>query len=191
MFRRNLQPLSPGQTVLSDPQTCGPNYKESHCRRPHLNVYWQENLKFHINGEINIHFTEQEISKMVYIAGGTEQWLSKNSKPLVWDFWCDDNYGNAYIWKYYSRDVRKTPWNVLHWLNTWAPTCTCASICNHVCPHTHTHIHTNTFSTTSFKTSSSITYTTVHTPNPPWTVMMFISCSVLYSWKLLHQGSNS
>jgi len=38
-------------------------------RRPHLNVYCQENLKFHINGEINFHFTEQEIFRMVYIAG--------------------------------------------------------------------------------------------------------------------------
>lgn len=42
--------------VVRPTDTCGPNHKNSYCRRPHLNVYCQENLKFHINGEINFHF---------------------------------------------------------------------------------------------------------------------------------------
>jgi hypothetical protein len=69
-----------------------------------------------------------------------------------------------------------------------------ASTYTHMCKHTQPCMPTHThkyISTTSFKTSSSTIYTTAHTPNPPWTVTMFISCSVLYSWKLLHQGSSS
>lgn len=81
----------------------------------------------------------------------------KNSQLLVWNFWCDDDYGNTYIWKYYSRDGRPTPWNVLHWLNMPAPTCTCKHMQPWVPIHTHIHRY---ISTTSCNTSSSITYTT-------------------------------
>jgi hypothetical protein len=133
-----LQPLPLGQTTLSDPQICVDQTTKIHTAEDNILLFTaKRTLNFISMVKWTIILLCKRYSVCCILQAEQDNDYQKQSaaglRLLVW----------RRLWKHvylehYSRDGRPTPWNVLHWLNTPASTCTCASTCNHDCPFTHT-----------------------------------------------------